>query len=585
MARAAKASSSSLIRDALKACRAHVWAVVIFSAAVNILYLAPTLYMLQVYDRVMQTSGVATLLFVTLALVVALIVLAALDGLRGRILVHASNRMNRLVSPAILEMAFSGRPDSRGAKVQHAMREFDIFRSGLTGPIALSVIDAPWAPIYILCCFLIHPVIGCIALFGAILLFCIALMSERAFRAATKEASARIPNAYAAQEADTAAAEAARALGMRKVLIARNLQERTNIAAAQTDGAFSQTRYTAVARFFRLFLQSAGLGMGAYLAIHGDVSAGAVFASSILVARGIAPIEQIVGSWRTIAQSLTAFTNLKGMLEARPAEEVRTPLPAPRGVMAMERVGVKSPEGDRALIQEITLNAQPGDIIGVVGPSGAGKTTFARVLAGATAADFGAVRIDGAKYDDWDADALGRYIGYLPQDVSLLSGTVAENIARFTNKASDADHEKISADVVTAAKLAGAHELILRLPKGFDTQLGPMGRGLSTGQAQRIALARALFRDPVLLVLDEPNAHVDAEGEAALVNALKAAKARGAVCFVVAHRAGFMTIADKLLVLSDGRIQAFGPREEVAAKLAPVPPQRPAPAPRIVSET
>ncbi len=584
MGRSSGAAKSNVMQDALRACRSHIWAVAAFSAAVNLLYLAPTLYMLQVYDRVMTTGGVLTLLFVTFALVVALIVLSALDGLRGRILVHASNRLSRLVSPAILEMAFSGRPESRGARVQQAMREFDVFRAGLTGPVALSMIDAPWAPIFILSAFLLHPVIGGIALGGAVILFIIALLSERAFRAAMKESATRLPAVYAAQEADSAAAEAARALGMRRALIARHLEERANVSRSQTDGAFAQTRFSSSARFFRLFLQSAALGTAAYLAIGGHVSAGACFAASILTARGIAPIEQIVGSWRTIAQSLTAYRNLNAMLADKPETMERTALPTPRGAISLERVAVRSPDGARVILQDISLSVQPGEIIGVVGPSGAGKTTLARVLAGAVAPDFGNVRIDGARYEDWDADALGKHIGYLPQDVSLLSGSVAENIARFAHKEPGFDNEKVSAEVIAAAQAAGAHDMILRLPNGFDAQIGPGGRGVSAGQAQRIALARALFRDPPVLVFDEPNAHLDAEGEAALVAALKAAKERGATSFVIAHRAGFMSIADKLLVLNEGKVQAFGPREEVTAKLAPQP-QRPAPAPRIVSET
>lgn len=572
------------MQAALRACRSHIWAVAAFSAAVNILFLAPTLYMLQVYDRVLATGGLMTLVFVTLALVLALAVLAALDGLRGRILVHASNRLSRLVSPAILAMAFSGRPDSRGARTQQAMREFDVFRAGLTGPVALSIIDAPWAPLYILCAFLLHPLIGGIALIGALILFAIALLSERAFRAAMKDSATRIPAAYAAQEADSAAAEAARALGMRRALIARNLDERVSFNQSQTDGAFAQTRFSSTARFFRLFLQSAALGAAAWLAIGGHVSAGACFAASVLVARGIAPIEQIVTSWRTIAQAFNAYRNLNTLLSEKPVVVERTALPAPRGAVTLERASVKSPDGTRAILQDVSLSVAPGEIIGVVGPSGAGKTTLARVLAGALAPDFGGVRIDGARYEDWDADALGKHIGYLPQDVSLLAGSVAENIARFAHKEPGFDNEKVSGEVIAAAQAAGAQDMIQRLPNGFDAPLGPGGRGVSAGQAQRIALARALFRDPAVLVFDEPNAHLDADGEAALVAALIAAKARGATSFVIAHRAGFMTIADKLLVLNEGKVQAFGPREEVAAKLAP-PPQRPAPAPRIVSET
>ena len=562
-------SRNTPIRRAMVALRQQVLFVLVFSAAVNLLYLAPSLYMMQVYDRVLTTGGVGTLLFVSLVLIVSLAVLALLDAVRTRILTRASLRADRLLSRTILESAF-GTSGEGGPRSAQLMRDFDTVRQTATGPAAVAVLDAPWAPVYIAICFLIHWVLGLLVLFGGAALVCLALLNERSQRRALKDGGDRAAALFAAHEAERQGAEAARALGMRGRLVDRHLTARSDLLDVQSGAAFSGAGYASGTKFLRLVLQSAALGIGAYLAIQRQVSPGAIIAASILTARAFAPLEQIVGAWRQIGQAQASWKSLRALLESVPEAGARTPLPAPEGRIAAERVSVRAPGSERVVLFDVSARFGPTEIVGVVGPSGAGKSTFARVLAGAIAPTAGTVRIDNARYADWDAEALARHVGYLPQDVQLFSGTVTENISRFSDEA-DAGGK-----AVEAARQAGVHDMILRLPEGYDTRLGPQGRGLSFGQAQRIGLARALYGDPVLIVLDEPNAHLDAEGEAALVSALKSARARGATCVVVAHRAGIMSVADTIMVLRDGRLEALGPRDQVVAKLAPVPtPQQP----------
>ena len=548
----------------MTALRQQAVFVLLFSAAVNLLYLAPSLYMMQVYDRVMATGGLNTLLFVSLVLLLALAALAMLDAVRSRILTRGSLRLDRLLSRPILEAAFASGAGTDPRSAQ-AMRDFDTVRQTATGQAAVAVLDAPWAPVYITICFLIHPWIGVLVLVGGAMLVGIAALNERSQRKAMKEGGDRSAALFAAHEAERQGAEAARALGMRGPLIDRHLAARADMLDLQSTAAFAGVGYASLTKFVRLALQSAALGLGAFLAVQREVSPGAVIAATILTSRAFSPLEQIVGAWRQISQALVSWKSLQNLLAAAPPEVARTPLPAPTGRISLERVAMRAPGSERVVLRDISAEFGPGEILGVVGPSGAGKSTLARVIAGALPPAVGAVRIDNASYADWDSEALARHVGYLPQDVQLFSGTIAENIARFR---ADPD---AGTKAVEAARHAGAHDMILRLPEGYDTKLGPQGRGLSFGQAQRIGLARALYGDPVLLVLDEPNAHLDAEGEAALVSALKGARARGATCVVVAHRAGIMSAADTVMVLREGRMEAFGPRDQVFSKLAAVP--------------
>ncbi|WP_420478006.1 type I secretion system permease/ATPase, partial [Brevundimonas sp. FT23028] len=560
------------LAEALKACKPHfIWAAV-FSALVNLLYLTPTLYMMQVYDRVVPTGGIETLVLVTVVAVFALGALAGLDWLRGRLMLRAGLRLDRLLSGKVLQRVMD--LQARAPSTQ-ALREFDNVRGAIGGQGMLALFDAPWTPIYLLCCFLLHPAIGVLTLVGGGILFTLAWLNERDTRPRLARSIQSQNHAYAAQEAIAGQAEVVRALGMRQSSISRQIEQRRQATAAQADAQLTGGRYSGAIKFLRLVMQSAALGLAAFLAVRSEISPGSIIASSVLLSRAVAPVELLVGVWPTLVQASASWKTLTELFANTAAvERERTALPAPRGRLQVEGISVKFPETEAPQLRGVTFNLQPGQTLGVVGASGSGKTTLARVLAGALKPHAGAVRLDGAEYEAREGDELARWIGYLPQVPSLFAGTIKDNISRFST-AVGVDQDTADKAAVQAAIAAGAHELILRLPKGYDTVLGPFGQGLSAGQAQRVALARALYDNPVLLVLDEPNSNLDQEGEAALMQAILGAAARGAAVVIIAHRAGVLARVDRLLMMRDGMVQLEGPREEVLEKMRAAAPRAP----------
>lgn len=555
-------SEDGILRSALRACRRHIGYVVLFSFCLNLLYLAPSIYMLQVYDRVMTSGGVLTLIYLSLVLIAALAVLSFLDATRTRILATMARRFDRLIAPSVLRASLQ-REGKRAAGSAHVIREFDTLKGAMSGQPALAAIDAPWTPLYILICFMIHPWIGTLAIFGGALLVTVAFINYRSMKAALKDNEKATGALYGLQLNDSSQGDTAKALGMWGPLVRRQMKAREAMSRSLNESSQSGAVYASSTKFLRLVLQSASLGLGAYLAIQGDISAGGVIAASILTSRAFAPLELIVGAWRQFEQGRQAYKIISDVLDTQEETRRYTYLPDPKGQLTVENATVRAPNSDRFLLFGANFRVEAGEIVGILGPSGAGKTTLIRVIIGAQPIDQGAIRLDGAKLTDWDPDRLGPFIGYMPQELGLFSGTIKENISRFQT----GDAETIDRAVIEAAQQAGVHDLILTLPQGYDSEIGPNGRGLSTGQAQRVALARALYGNPVLIALDEPNAHLDQDGEAALVNALKAARARGATILVVAHRAGFMNIADKLMVVNNGRVEGFGPREMILQKL------------------
>ncbi len=559
------------IAGALRACKPHFIGIVLFSLLLNVLFLTPSIYMLQVYDRVVPTSGLLTLFFITLAVAGALITLSLLDAIRSRLLVRVSLRLDRLLAGPLLEKLMAR--TAPGAPVQ-GMREFDTVRQAISGPAAVGFLDAPFAPLYVLFAFLLHWSLGVLTVAGGAILVGLALLNERSTKTKAQEAARATNASYFAQEAAAMNAEVVRAMGMRGALRERQLSDRRKGLGLSAEASFTGGQYAAATKFMRLFLQSAALGLGAWLAVERQISAGAIIAASILMSRALQPVEQVVGSWSTVVQARGALKALSELFAANPEPETpRTQLPDPKGKLTLDKVVVRAPgTTDQLLIKGLGFSLEPGEVLGVVGPSGAGKTTLARLIAGATSPDMGVVRLDGASLSDWDSDRLGRHIGYLPQDSALIAGSIRDNISRFAVWRGEAG-ESVDAAVVAAATAAGVHELILKLPQGYDTVLAHGGRGLSAGQAQRVALARALYGDPALLVLDEPNSALDAEGENALGRAILAAKARGATVIIVAHRTGVLQAVDKLLIMRDGAIERIGPRNEVLAAM-----QQPRPA-------
>lgn len=563
------------LAEAFRACRPHFIGIVVFSGLLNLLFLTPSIYMLQVYDRVVPTGGLMTLGFITLAVAFALGTLAALDALRARLLVRASLRIDKLLAGPLLEKLMARA--APGAPIL-GMREFDILRQAISGQAALGFLDAPWTPIYVAIAFMLHPALGALTIFGGAVLVTLAVFNERSTKAKSQEAMKATNAAYSAQEAAAQNADIVRALGMRGALRERQLADRRaglNLAgqAQFTGGAFSATT-----KFLRLFLQSAALGLGAWLAVERQISSGAIIAASILMSRALQPVEQVVGSWGTVVQARGALRTLSELFATSEPETPRTQLPDPVGALRFEKIAQRAPGSDALVLKGVSFGLEPGEVLGVVGPSGAGKTTLARLAVGALAPDAGVVRLDGANLADWDPDRLGRHIGYLPQDNALIAGSVRDNISRFAVWRGE-DPAGIDAAVVAAAQAAGVHDMILKLPKGYDTVLAHGGRGLSAGQGQRVALARALYGDPALLVLDEPNSCLDAEGEVALAQAITGAKARGASIMIIAHRTGVLSAADRLMVLRDGVVDRIGPRAEVLAAMSGA---RPAPSSNVV---
>ena len=551
------------MNEGIFACRRHFLNAALFSALLNLTMLAPTLYMLQVYDRVVPTRGFGTLLWLTGIFTFSILTLSALDFVRSRLLIRAASRLDRLLGPRLLRLLLSHRGSARNSA---ALREFDALRQTVSGPAVIAIFDAPWTPIYVAICFLIHPALGVLSLLGALLLAGMAWLSEAATRNQIAKSIELSTKSYVAIDQSMAAAPVLHALGMAPALLARRLAERTQASFASADANFTASTYTAISKFVRVMLQSLALGVGAWLAIDQKISAGGIFAASLLVGRALSPIEMLVQTWRSLLQGRLAYRKLDGLLREEQKEGPITILPQFAGALILERVQLLTPERDRLLLGDITFELKAGEALGVIGASGAGKSTLVRIIAGAQSPDAGMVRFDGADRKDWNHEHLSARIGYAPQDPCLFAGTVKENIARFATELAGDDRE-IDEAVVKAALTVGAHQMILNLPKGYDTELAWGGGGLSAGQAQRISLARAFYGDPALILLDEPNAHLDGDSESALIRGLSAAKARGATIIIAAHRSAVLRDVDKLLVLADGRIALSGPREDVATTL------------------
>jgi ATP-binding cassette subfamily C protein len=501
---------------------------------------------------------------------------------------RVSLRLNRLLSGEILDRLMSRAKVKQGEPSSaQALREFDTIRQTIGGPAAAAVFDAPWTPLYLLVAFLIHPVLGMLIIGAGIILVTLALVNEKHTSSRSAKAHQATSAAYAAHSATVAEAEAIRALGMRRAMVARQITQRAEGLEASNEVQVLGLRYNTLVKFIRMFMQSLALGAGAWLAVTGQISVGSIIAASVLLSRALQPIEQLVGSWPTIMQARNALGTVRRLYAATDAVDAeRTALPNPKGHLEIERIVVKaSQQGGDLILRNVSFAIQPGEVLGVIGPSGSGKSTLARIAAGAISPDAGEVRIDGANIADWDPELLAAHVGYLPQNMSLLPGTIAENISRFAT-VNAKDKARVDAEVIEAARLAGAHDMILQLPNGYDTVIKANGFELSAGQGQRVALARALYGSPKVFILDEPNSALDQDGEKALDIAVKTMVARGAAVMIVAHRTAVLNNADKLVVLNQGAVAQYGPRVDVieelrrqAARAANVVPINPAGAP------
>jgi len=555
-------SAVSIVSSALSCCWRPLVVVGLFSGAINVLMLSGSFYMLQVYDRVLSSRSLPTLIGLSLLLLTAYALQGFLDAVRVRMLVRIGARFDELVSPAAF--AAAQRLPLMGFRSEQAMqpiRDLDQIRAFLSslGPTAL--FDMPWMPIFFGGCFLLHPWLGWLAVSGGLVILLLTWMTERSSCVAARAQMTSAITRREIAEASRRNAEVLTAMGMAPAFQYRWRDANRRHIQDWLIGADTVSGIGSFAKVFRLVLQSAVLGLGAYLSIHGDVTGGAMIAASIMTSRALAPIETAVMHWKGFVSARQGYARLRQALDAPAlADGERTSLPGPRRLLTADNLIVTAPGRQNPILQGVSLRLAAGQGLGIIGPSASGKSTLVRALVGIWKPLKGEVRLDGAALAQWDAAELGQHIGYLPQDIELFDGTVAQNIGRFLPDALDEA-------IVAAAKAAGAHELILKLEKGYDTVIGEGGAALSGGQRQRLGLARALFGNPFLVVLDEPNSNLDHDGDEALTQAVLGVRERGGIVVVVTHRPTAIAGVDQIAMMADGRISAVGPKEEILQKV------------------
>lgn len=554
------ASAPSPVSDAIGRCRAAFLGVGLFSAAINVLALTGSIYMLQLYDRVLPSHSVPTLVGLTAIMVLLYAGFGIFDALRvrmlGRIGVRIERSLRAPVFASVILLPLRTKASGDGLQPVRDLDQIRAFLSGL-GPTAL--FDLPWLPFYLALVYWLHPWLGLLGIGGALVLVTLTVLTEAHSRAPSREFAASGAMRQAFGEAVRRNAESVRALGMGGRLTQLWSGHNERLLTSQVNAADVVGTYGALSKVLRMVLQSAVLGLGAYLVIHGQTTAGVMIAASILVSRALAPIEIAIAHWRGFVGSRQSATRLSSQLALLPNDTNIMMLPKPSRRVAVEGLWVTAPGQQHAIVQNVSFTLSSGDGLGIIGPSASGKSTLARALVGAWLPQRGKVRLDGAALDQWPVEALGGHIGYLPQTIELFAGTVAQNIARFDPKAE-------AEAIISAARHAGVHDMILRLPDGYQTDIGEAGSALSAGQRQRVALARALYGDPFLVVLDEPNSNLDAEGDTALISSIASVRARNGVVVVIAHRPSALAGLDQLMVLGNGQVQAFGPKDEVLRK-------------------
>ncbi|MBP5077803.1 type I secretion system permease/ATPase [Pseudomonas chlororaphis] len=554
---------------ALAAYKSGFFNIGLFSAVINLLMLAPALYMLQVYDRVLASGNQMTLLMLTLMIVGLFGLMGALEWVRSQVVIRLGTqmdmRLNQRVYDAAFEAQLKGSPQAAG----QALNDLTALRQFATGNALFAFFDAPWFPVYLLVIFMFHPWLGLLALGGALLLVALAWINQHICQAPLAEASQLSIGTSQQATANLRNADAIEAMGMLAALRERWFGGHQAFLAQQNLASEKTALISAWSKGVRLALQSLVLGLGALLAVQGEITPGMMIAGSILMGRVLSPIDQLIAVWKQWSSARLAYGRLSEMLQANPPRPAHMSLPTPKGELSVEQLSACAPGSRRPALANLGFTLPAGQVLGVIGPSGCGKSTLARLLVGAWTPLAGKVRLDGAELSQWDRQQLGPHIGYLPQDIQLFAGSIAENIARFG---------EVNADqVLAAAQMAGVHQLILQLPQGYDTRLGEGGAGLSGGQKQRIALARALYGLPALIVLDEPNANLDEAGEQALLQAIAQLKQQRRTLVLITHKPNVLSLTDQLMILREGQLQAFGPTTRVLEgmhkpKAAPVAP-------------
>jgi PrtD family type I secretion system ABC transporter len=540
-----------------RALRRYVLLAAAASLLLNVMALAPSLFMLQVFDRVFSSASVETLTMLSLIVALALAVMWVMDRLRAVTLAWAGAVLDRTLGPEVLGALLRASAQPGGARNQHTLRDVGLLRNVLGGGAITAVFDAPWLPLYVALIFAFDPAMGWFTVVGALLLFGLILLNERLTNAPIQATTTAGRNAARFIDAALRNAEVIAGMGMGRAVVTRWQAHNDEVLEAQMRLNRRQATLQAGVRLLRQGLQAGMVALGAWLVVKQHASPGIMVAATILLGKALSPVEQLVGGWKSLVEARAAWARLSA--EPLQAHGAGVELPPPEGKLDVERIVYALPGQRAAVIKGVAFSLPAGACLGIIGPSGSGKTTLLRLMLGIWQAQSGTVRLDGADLARLDGDHLARHVGYLPQDVELFAGTVAENIARMGEMNSEA--------VVAAARQAGVHELILRLPEGYETRIGDGGAGLSGGQRQRIALARALYGQPRLVVLDEPNSNLDAEGEAALLQALGILRERGCTVVMVGHRPSAMRAVDTLAVIRDGTLDAFGPRDQVLARL------------------
>ncbi len=564
-------SIKSDLQKALGVCKGAFLSAAAFSLVINLLMLTPTIYMLQLYDRVLSSRSEETLVMLTLLVVAIFITQGALEWVRSQILVRVSVKLESLLNKRLFIIAYKQSLYTGGQQASgQALDDLTSLRQFLTGNGLFAFFDAPWLPFYVVLMFLFHPYFGWVAISAAIVLIILAIINEKITHKVLEEANGLAAQGRALVNKNLRNAEVIESMGMLESIHQRWLKGSEKVLFLQALASSRAGLITAMSKTLRMMFQSLVLGLGAYLAIQQEISPGLMIAGSILLGRALAPIDLMIGSWKGFIMARAQYVRLNTLLLKIPEDKEKMSLPEPKGSLQIEQAVVAPPGVKTAVIKGVSLTINAGDSVGIIGPSGAGKSTLVRALLGIWPAASGKIRLDGADVFAWDRMELGPYIGYLPQDIELFEGTISENIARF----GELDAEK----VIAAAKMSDVHELILRLPEGYDTVIGRAGGNLSGGERQRIGLARALYGSPKLVVLDEPNSNLDEQGEIALAKALVQLKQAQVTAIIVTHRNRVLGSVDKLLMLNEGQLVAYGPRDEVLAHLrkqqAPAAPQK-----------
>ena len=548
------------LKTALKACKGSFLSVGFFSFFVNALMLVPSFYMLQVYGRVVTSGSIPTLVMLTLIMTILMGTMGSLEWVRSRIMVRLSTRLDVLLSRDVYRASFKKALDSGGMDASaQPLNDLTGLRQFLTGNGLFAFFDAPWLPVYIGVMFLFHPWYGWFAIGCAIVLLMLAVVNEKLTGKAIADANKQYIAASLHTNKNLRNAEVIESMGMLETLMGRWGERQRQVLLLQSQASDKGGMVTSFSKTFRMLSQSLILGIGAYLAVKQEITPGLMIAGSILLGRALAPIDLMIGSWKGFISARSQYARLNEILDEQQAEPQRMSLPAPEGNVLVENLIVSAPGSKTPILKNISFAVPAGSVVGVIGPSASGKSTLARALLGVWAPQHGVVRLDGADINNWDKRELGPYVGYLPQDIELFEGSISENIARFREVEPD--------KVIQAAKTAGVHEMILQLPEGYDTVIGSDGVNLSGGQRQRVGLARAIYGSPRLIILDEPNSNLDEVGERALAMAIQQLKASGATVFIITHRTSILAQLDRLLVMSNGAIGLYGPRDKVMAEL------------------